>query len=66
MNIICALGVLPWMYNFCNIFLDNPTTFHKCIPLVIFVNGVSYHIFYPENEDNELILSIDEKSIKVY
>lgn len=55
MNIICALGLLPWMYNFCNIFLDNPTTFHKFIPLLIFVNGVSYHIFYTENESVILV-----------
>jgi len=50
MNIICALGLLPWMYHFCNIFLNNPTTFHKFIPLFIFANGISYHIFYPNSE----------------
>ena len=55
MNIICALGLLPWMYHFCNIFLNNPTTFHKFIPLLIFVNVVSYHIFYSENQSMFLL-----------
>ena len=49
MNIICGLGLLPWLYHFYNIFLMNQNTFHKFIPLFIFVNGVAYHIFYPRN-----------------
>ena len=49
MNIICGLGLLPWLYHFYNIFLKNQNTFHKFIPLFIFINGISYHIFYPTN-----------------
>ena len=49
MNIICGLGLLPWLYHFYNIFLNNQNSFHKFIPLFIFINGISYHIFYPTN-----------------
>ena len=56
MNIICGLGLLPWMYHFFNIFLNNPNTFHKFIPLFVFANGISYHIFYP---NSEMMLFID-------
>ena len=55
MNIICGLGLLPWLYHFYNIVLKNQTTFHKLIPLFIFVNGFAYHIFYPTNSQMYMI-----------
>jgi len=55
MNIICGLGLLPWLYHFYNIFLMNHNTFHKFIPLFIFANGFAYHIFYPTNSKMYII-----------
>lgn len=55
MNIICGLGLLPWLYHFYNIFLMNQNTFHKFIPLFIFANGISYHIFYLANSKMYMI-----------
>ena len=55
MNIICGLGLLPWLYHFYNIFLKNQNTFHKFIPLFIFANGFAYHIFYPTNSKMYMI-----------
>ena len=55
MNIICGLGLLPWLYHFYNIFLKNQNTFHKFIPLFIFVNGFAYHIFYPTSRKMYMI-----------
>lgn len=55
MNIICGLGLLPWLYNFYNIFLMNQNTFHKFIPLFIFANGFAYHMFYPTNSKMYII-----------
>jgi hypothetical protein len=55
MNIICGLGLLPWLYHFYNIVLKNRNTFHKFIPLFIFVNGFTYHIFYPTNSTMYMI-----------
>lgn len=55
MNIICGLGLLPWLYHFYNIFLKNQNTFHKFIPLFIFTNGFFYHIFYPTNSTMYMI-----------
>lgn len=55
MNIICGLGLLPWLYHFYNIFLKNHNTFHKFIPLFIFANGFAYHIFYPTNSKMYII-----------
>lgn len=49
MNIICGLELLPWLYHFYNIFLKNQNTFHKFIPLFIFIKGILYHLFYPTN-----------------
>lgn len=55
MNIICGLGLLPWLYHFYNIFSMNQNTFHKFIPLFIFANGILYHIFYPTNSKMYMI-----------
>ena len=55
MNIICGLGLLPWLYHFYNIFLKNQNTFHKFIPLFIFANGFAYHIFYPTSSKMYMI-----------
>lgn len=55
MNIICGLGLLPWLYHFYNIFLMNQNTFHKFIPLFIFANGIFYHILYPTNDKMYMI-----------
>src|SRR6056300_559017 len=42
MNIICGLGLLPWLYHFYNIFLKNHNTFHKFIPLFIYIKSYNY------------------------
>ena len=55
MNIICGLGLLPWLYHFFNIFQKNRNTFHKFIPLFIFINGFAYHILYPTNSKMYMI-----------
>lgn len=55
MNIICGLGLLPWLYHFYNIFLKNQNTFHKFIPLFIFANGFVYHIVYPTSSKMYMI-----------
>lgn len=66
MNIICGLGLLPWLYHFYNIFLNNPNTFHKFIPLFIFINGFAYHIFYPTNGKMYMIDTTSNKFFILY
>ena len=66
MNIICGLGLLPWLYCFYNIFLKNQNTFHKFIPLFIFVNGFTYHIFYPTNSKMYMIDTTSNNLFIIY
>ena len=66
MNIICGLGLLPWLYHFYNIFLKNQNTFHKFIPLFIFINGFSYHIFYPTNSKVYIIDTLSNNFFILY
>lgn len=66
MNIICGLGLLPWLYHFYNIFLQNRNTFHKFIPLFIFINGITYHIFYPTNTQMYMIDTISNNFFILY
>ena len=66
MNIICGLGLLPWLYHFYNIFLMNQNTFHKFIPLFIFANGFVYHIFYPTNSKMYMIDTISNNFFILY
>lgn len=55
-RLLCAFGLLPWLFHFCCIYENNPHTFHKFIPLGIFVNGILYHIMFPENQ---FVLGVD-------
>ena len=66
MNIICGLGLLPWLYHFYNIFLKNHNTFHKFIPLFIFANGFVYHIFYPINTKMYMIDTVSNNFCILY
>ena len=66
MNIICGLGLLPWLYHFYNIFLMNQNTFHKFIPLFIFINGFTYHIFYPTNSKMYIIDTLSNNFFILY
>ena len=66
MNIICGLGLLSWLYHFYNIFLKNQNTFHKFIPLFIFINGISYHIFYPTNSKMYMIDTVSNNFFILY
>lgn len=66
MNIICGLGLLPWLYHFYNICLKNRNTFHKFIPLFIFVNGFAYHIFYPTDRKMYLIDTVSNNIFILY
>jgi len=66
MNIICGLGLLPWLYHFYNIFSMNQNTFHKFIPLFIFANGFVYHIFYPTNSKMYMIDTVSNNFFILY
>lgn len=66
MNIICGLGLLPWLYHFYNIFLKNQNTFHKFIPLFIFANGFAYHIFYPTSSKIYMIDTVSNNFFILY
>ena len=45
MNLVCSLGLYPFLL--CFIFYRNDNnTFHKWIPIIIFTNGFLYHILF--------------------
>ena len=49
MNVICGVGTVPWLLLFFHMFHSSIITdnlFFNAIPLLIFVNGVGYHIIF--------------------
>uniref|UniRef100_A0A6C0F337 Uncharacterized protein n=1 Tax=viral metagenome TaxID=1070528 RepID=A0A6C0F337_9ZZZZ len=48
MNIIEAVGCFPFLFYFLYSHDRHRTSFHKYIPLIIYLNGMQYHVFFDE------------------
>ena len=46
MNIIEAVGCFPFLFYF--LYSSERTSMHKYIPLIIYLNGMQYHVFFDE------------------
>ena len=46
MNIIESIGCFPFLIYF--LYSREKTSVHKLIPLVIYLNGMQYHVFFSE------------------
>jgi len=46
MNIIEAVGCFPFLFYF--LYARERTSVHKYIPLIIYLNGMQYHVFFDE------------------
>ena len=48
MNIIEAVGCFPFLFYFLYSHDRHRTSFHKYIPLIIYLNGMQYHVLFDE------------------
>lgn len=48
MNIIEAVGCFPFLFYFLYSWERHRTSVHKYIPLIIYLNGIQYHVFFNE------------------
>ena len=48
MNIIEAVGCFPFLFYFLYSHDRHRTSVHKYIPLIIYLNGMQYHVFFSE------------------